>query len=211
MRAVIWELSKTYGCTEQRYNGVSQLFHDINENLPRHRFDVTATRLLSIMKRRWRKKMQRPQYLQRFGKKQFLKLTKAEKAQHTLRNCSGCAGLGKWHDAFPLRSNVTRMLARPTRRTSVQQHEVNDVPGQNKAAALRELQQDWLPRYGSCVEDDLIAQPGTNLQKKQNKSEKKKFIRDLRMTVGPGAVQSKKKIRKRKTRCSNTLTGTRKA
>ena len=141
--------------------------------------------------------MQRPQYLQRFGKKQFLKLTKAEKAQHTLRNCSGCAGLGKWHDAFSLRSNVTRMLARPTRRTSVQQHEVNDVPGQNKAAALRELQQDWLPRYGSCVEDDLIAQPGTNLQKKQNKSEKKKFIRDLRMTVGPGAVQSKKNKKKK--------------
>ena len=50
----------------------------------------------------------------------------------------------------------------------------------------------------------MIAQPGTNLQKKQNKSEKKKFIRDLRMTVGPGAVQSKKNKKKNKKKKNKT-------
>ena len=93
-------------------------FEDIKENLLWYKFDVSATQPISGMKHRWTKTFQGSQY-PHFGRKCFLKLTRAEKVQHTMRNCCRCVALSKWHKAFPLKSKAIRTFMRPTRRASV--------------------------------------------------------------------------------------------
>ena len=85
MRGAIFELTKKHGATTKRYDSVQQLFPTIKENVPLHRFNVIAARLVATMKRRWNGKLGRSEFLQRFSAERWKKLNNHQK-KNPLKN-----------------------------------------------------------------------------------------------------------------------------
>ena len=189
MRGAIFELTKKHGATTKRYDSVQQLFPTIKENVPLHRFNVIAARLVATMKRRWNGKLGRSEFLQRFSAERWKKIEQSPKKKtHSRTCCTGCTTLGKWHAAFPARTLQLKSLLKVGKKDVAK---AATRAKEDPATALREMKQDWLNKTGRNLEDDLVMLPETSLARKPTKAERKQ---QLRQTTRKIVKEMKKKM-----------------
>ena len=179
MRAAIVELSKKHGKTERRYNEICQLFPAIKDNIPRHRFDIIALRIKTVMARRWHSRS-RSSYLQRFSTERWKKLVQGDKAVHTPLNCAGCAKFGKWYNAFPGKSSRNKTLAQKARKAAFKM--THQITGSTEDA-VKYMCTTYEKATARSLEEDMIATPNSPLQKKPNAVERKNHLRDITRKV----------------------------
>ena len=82
MRAVLHQLTKESASSDIRYCEMCQVFPSIKENIPRVRFDVTASRLNKTIQRRWDGAFNKADFLKRFCKAKWQKPVAGDKAIH---------------------------------------------------------------------------------------------------------------------------------
>lgn len=110
VRAAIYELSAEHREAEALFEKVVELFPSMKENWSPDRFRNAARRLREVMHRAWKGgPTARANFLEKFSCKNWKKLNKGRKDQHTATDCRGCQATSSSCDdarsAFPVRAS----------------------------------------------------------------------------------------------------------
>ena len=69
MRGIIEEQTMKHVPTRERFDHVTSLFPDLEENLPRQKFDKVASRLDRMFRRKWHGTVDKQDFLKRFKRR----------------------------------------------------------------------------------------------------------------------------------------------